>query len=156
MQAIRQIVASAAVASQEELLLMLRERGYEVTQATLSRDIKELKIVKVPDAVAGYRYTFQDVHHEVAMSPVPDASEGIWRTGIYSMEFTGSFAVVKVRPGYASAVAGLIDSSRFTEILGTIAGDDTVLLIMREGVERTAVIRALTTIIPNIQSRLIV
>ena len=72
--------------------------------------------------------------------------------GVIGIEFSGNLAVIKTRPGYASSVAYDIDDHSFDEILGTIAGDDTILLVLREGCTRTSVMNALSLIIPNIQS----
>lgn len=152
---VRELVTTATVSSQEELLTQLQQRGFSVTQATLSRDIKELKIAKVPDAAGGYRYMIQEAH-AVAMPHQPSIDgANLLRAGVHSLEFSGQLAVVKTRPGYASVVAELIDSRHAPEIMGTLAGDDTVLLVLRQSAGRDEVLRSLSTVIPNIQNRLI-
>ncbi len=153
LKAIRQLVATRVIASQDELLQLLRTQGYELTQATLSRDIKELKIAKVPDLGQGYRYMIPDaktVHHE---TPVHDAN--LLQSGIFSVQFSGSLAVIKSRPGFASVIAEMIDSRHAQNIIGTIAGDDTVLLVVRENSKMEDVMDELQKIIPNIDKCLI-
>ena len=78
------------------------------------------------------------------------ASEMLRHTGFISIEFSGNIAVIKTRPGYASSLAYDIDNNHFHEIIGTIAGDDTILLVLREGVTRTNVKQALENVITNI------
>lgn len=152
---VRQLVTNTVVASQEDLLSQLQERGFSVTQATLSRDIKELKIAKVPDATGGYRYQLPALHVQPAATQPTIDGENLLRTGVHSIEFSGQLAVVKTRPGYASMVADLIDSRRTPEIMGTLAGDDTVLLVLRQSAAQHDVLRSLGAIVPNIQNRLI-
>ena len=79
------------------------------------------------------------------------ATEMLRVDGIRGIEFSGNLAVIRTRPGYASSVAYDIDTHNFHEILGTIAGDDTILLVLREGCTRTNVLDALSIIIPNIK-----
>ena len=78
------------------------------------------------------------------------ASEMLRHNGFVSVEFSGNIAVIKTRPGYASSLAYDIDMHNFYEIIGTIAGDDTIMLVIRENISRTDVLDALSTIIPNI------
>ncbi|GAB6008590.1 arginine repressor [Dysgonomonas reticulitermitis] len=142
---IKEILQSNEVASQEMLLKILADKGFELTQATLSRDIKELKIIKMPTAGGNYAYrlsgTTQDIQAEIPVSSF----------GFVSIEFSGQLAVVKTRPGYAMAIAGEIDGRASQYILGTVAGDDTILLIPRENINKEEVIASLSTFIPNIQ-----
>lgn len=142
---IREILQSSEIASQDMLLKILMERGFELTQATLSRDIKELKIIKVPTSKGGYIYQFSEnipaIQDEVPLSSF----------GFASIEFSGQLAVIKTRPGYAMAIAGEIDNKASKYILGTVAGDDTILLIPRENVSREEVIASLSVFIPNLE-----
>lgn len=142
---IREILQANEVASQDILLKMLAEKGLELTQATLSRDIKELKIVKVPTIKGTYAYqlsdSIQNVQEEIPVSSF----------GFVSIEFSGQLAVMKTRPGYAMAIAGEIDNKASRYILGTVAGDDTILLIPRENISKEEVVASLSTFIPNIQ-----
>ena len=151
-RAIRRIIRDNEVGSQEELQALLRSDGFPTTQATLSRDFKELGIVKVHDYAKGYVNKLPG-----APSPVLVTADRntITTEGIRSIEFSNSFAVVKTHPGFASAVATIIDHNVSHEIVGTLAGDDTVLLILRDGCRREQVLSAISHFISGIQSKLI-
>lgn len=141
-KAIKEIITSNEVNSQEMLLGILLEQGVEITQATLSRDIKELMIVKTP--VAGGNYVYRLSEKEIAL-PADDSKLSSF--GYAGIEFSGNLAVLKTRPGYAMGIAGEIDRIISKEILGTVAGDDTILLVIRENVTRQEVLQALSKII---------
>lgn len=144
-KAIEEIITTRQISSQEELLSLLIEKGFELTQATLSRDIKELQIVKMPTANGDYAYR----RPSVAISSQEDTSS-LSNFGFVSIEFSGQLAVIKTRPGYAMAIAGEIDAKAKETILGTVAGDDTILLIPRENISREEVSASLASFIPNI------
>jgi transcriptional regulator of arginine metabolism len=146
---IKKIVSEGIISSQDELQLRLQEQGCEVTQATLSRDLKELRVIKVSDSEAGYIYRFSANGTADAKSKEETLHGNILADGVLSVEFSGNLGVVKTMPGYASGIALMIDRSNSKELLGTIAGDDTILLILREGVVQSEVIEALKTAIPN-------
>ncbi len=149
--AIRKAVENHSISNQEELKVILEKDGILFAQATLSRDIKELKIVKSPDASGNYIYTF---HGKNNYSFKSDDSTGEKEYSSKAIiEFSGNLAVLKTRPGYAMGIASDIDSLASDEILGTIAGDDTILLIPREGISRKNVVDALQDIIPNLKLR---
>ena len=139
-QAILEIIQSGPVYSQDELALRLREQGISSTQATLSRDLKALKISKVPGE--GY-----------VVSARGRAMSADFSTGILRILFSGNLAVIRTRPGLANAVAIVIDSQMVFPVLGTIAGDDTILLILREGSSVNDVLDALTPLFPEIKNR---
>ncbi len=150
--AIKNIITSQKVSSQEELLFLLEKSGFVTTQATLSRDLKFLKVAKVPDAQAGYVYSL----HEVAGKSADDVvSDDFPVSGIETIEFSLNLAVIKTKPGFANGIASVIDSHGLYEILGTIAGDDTILLIAREGVSKPDVVNALSLFIPGIRSKVV-
>jgi transcriptional regulator of arginine metabolism len=128
---IREIISSKSILSQEDLQLELKALGYIVTQATLSRDLKQLRVVKMPDERGELIYTIQDDPASSSAPSLPDHLEGV-----VSIEFSGQFGVLKTLPGFASAVAYYIDRLKLTEIMGTIAGDDTILIIAREGISK--------------------
>lgn len=142
---IKEVLLANEINSQDMLLKILTDRGFELTQATLSRDIKELKIMKVPTSKGTYIYQFSDT-----VSVIQDESP-LSSFGFVSIEFSGQLAVLKTRPGYAMAIAGEIDSKASKYILGTVAGDDTILLIPREHVTRDEVIASLSEFIPNLE-----
>ncbi len=148
--AIRKAVKNHPISSQEELKSILEKDGILFAQATLSRDIKELKIVKSPDASGNYIYTFHGKNN-YSYDITDSADENELSSRITSsIEFSGNLAVLKTRPGYAMGIASDIDNLASKEILGTIAGDDTILLIPREGISRSTVIDVLQNIIPNL------
>ena len=125
-EAILQIVRSDRVSSQMELRKLLAARGMEVTQATLSRDLRDLRIVKVPRAKGGGCYTLpSDWEHAPSV-------EGLLPSLFVSAEGTGNLLVLRTLTGGAQAVALGIDGEAWPEVLGTIAGDDTILLILRK------------------------
>jgi transcriptional regulator of arginine metabolism len=127
------IVRTETIRSQEDLLQSLENKGLHVTQATLSRDIKQLKIVKTCDANDSYVYTLPGT------TPLPETPD----SGRLQIEFSGSLAVIKTRPGYAMGIASDMDAHQMPEIIGTIAGDDTILIIPREGYTRLQIAAAL-------------
>ncbi len=148
---IKNIISSQNVSSQEELLILLEKEGFMTTQATLSRDLKYLKVAKVPHTDLGYVYELpqglakinEEVHDDFPVS------------GIDSIDFTGNLAVIKTRPGFANSIASVIDSHDPYEILGTIAGDDTILLINREGISKGHIIEVLSLFIPGLKDKLL-
>jgi len=151
--AIRQIITGQKISSQDELLTLLNKQGFEVTQATLSRDLKYLKVAKVPDNETGYRYEVpenaskkNEEHYTMEEFPM---------NRINSIEFSGQLAVMKTMPGFANSIASVIDSFGIFEVLGTIAGDDTILLINRDGVSKTDVVNALDLALPGLKSKIL-
>ncbi|MBP5318844.1 MAG: ArgR family transcriptional regulator [Paludibacteraceae bacterium] len=145
LQTIRQVVIECKIGSQEELLKELLHRGYTVTQATLSRDLKRLKITKTLDNTGEYRYRLTD------LSFISEKSENNAKAlGANSLEFSGPLAVMKTRSGYAGAIAAEIDQHAGEAVLGTIAGDDTILIIPREGFSRVEITNILSNLIENL------
>lgn len=138
---IRKLIESELISSQEELLFRLKEMNVEATQSTLSRDLKFMKVAKIPHKEKGYIYVIpESIQNEQREEKV----SAIITDTILSIDFSGNMAVIKTLPGYANAVTVLIDSENYFEILGTIAGDDTIFIVMREGVSRSELIEALT------------
>jgi transcriptional regulator of arginine metabolism len=142
---IEDILQTDVIRNQDDLQRSLRERGFKVTQATLSRDVKQLNIVKIRDSKNRYRYIVPERTRPEAQIPdaVPEEKPASTLRGKAVIEFSGNLAVVKTRPGYAMGIASEIDEHAPAEILGTIAGDDTILVIPREGYDRTQVQEAL-------------
>ena len=148
--AIRKAIKDHSISSLDELKNILEKSEIVATQATLSRDVKFLKIVKSPDLDGNYIYAFQGMHNYSSELDNPiDENEFSSKATMSTIEFSGNLAVLKTRPGYAMGIASDIDSLASDEILGTIAGDDTILLIPREGITRKDVFNALKKIIPN-------
>lgn len=135
LDAICRIIRTEAVSNQEELLRQLNASGFSITQATLSRDIKQLKVAKVHDGEGNYVYRLPE--EAIRVEPKRETIKHP------KIEFSGNLAVVKTRPGYAMGIASDIDTNAPGEILGTIAGDDTILIIPREGISRERIVQAL-------------
>ncbi|MFC2087281.1 arginine repressor [Bacteroidota bacterium] len=147
---IKRIIAEYKISSQEELLDNLKEHGFKYTQATLSRDLKFLRVVKVFDEHSGYIYVLPESRKNVLdAGRISEAPV----TGFVSLEFSNNFAVIKTLPGYASSIAYAIDSLSSFEILGTIAGDDTILIIPRDSAARADIRNVLSMVIPDLAGR---
>ena len=141
-QSILDILQAGPVYSQDELALRLQEQGITSTQATLSRDLKALRISKVP----GEGYV------------VPTRGRSLsadFTSGILRIQFSANLGVIRTRPGLANAVAVLIDNRMVFPVLGTIAGDDTILLILRNGSSPEDVLDALSPLFPEIKNRFV-
>ncbi len=149
---IKTILGEIRVNSQSAFLDLLDERGYSITQATLSRDLKQLNAGKRPDGKGGYFYVLPPAGNGGEESE-SDLVGSLLR-GLLFMEFSGNLGVIRTLPGYANSVAYGLDNLGLGEILGTIAGDDTILLIPRDGITRRSLIRALVTRIPGIKEKL--
>lgn len=139
LDAICRIIQTETICNQEELLKQLENSGFSITQATLSRDIKQLKIARVHDGNENYVYKLTDPSTHTPVNNTPQVSANI--------EFSGNLAVVKTRPGYAMAIAYDIDTQAPKEIIGTVAGDDTILIIPREGYDRESIAEAIARFI---------
>lgn len=139
---IRKIIRNELISSQEELIARLRECGVEITQSTLSRDLKYMNVAKVPHKDKGYIYVLPNtVQHDANVSS--NISDNIT-----SLTFSGNLGILKTKSGYASAISVPIDNLDSPDILGTIAGDNTVLLILREDANRGQIIESLARIFP--------
>lgn len=139
---IKKIIQERDITNQDMLLDILTARGINVTQATLSRDIKELKIVKGHSSSGEYAYRLNLVNASVV-------EEENFRSAfkLLSIEFSGNIGVLKTAPGFAMAIAGEIDKKAQDIILGTVAGDDTIFVIPKEGISRQIVVNKLKTLI---------
>lgn len=152
---IKKIISSEVISNQDDLQLRLLSMGMEVTQATLSRDLKSLQVIKVSDAKVGYAYRLPnyDLHPSVP-GEVNPTRLNLLADGVLGIEFSGNLGVIKTLPGFAPSTALAIDESGCSEIIGTIAGDDTILLVLRDGIGKNDVIRALVGIMPKLENRL--
>ena len=112
----------------------------EVTQATLSRDLKFLSVARVPDGTGEYLYTV-DPPQEAAQDPF---IRDDLRREIVGIEFSGNLAVVKTKMGHAPGIAYGIDHLKITDVIGTVGGDDTLLVVLKEGADRARFLKELT------------
>jgi transcriptional regulator of arginine metabolism len=144
------LISSKELGSQEEVLKALQEEGFKLTQATLSRDLKQLKVAKAASMNGKYVYVLPN---ETMYKRVPSsqkAREMLNTPGYISLNFSGNMGVLKTRPGYASLIAYNIDNSDIPQILGTIAGDDTIFIALKEGSSRQQVTEELSQVVPGI------
>ncbi|MCG8570046.1 MAG: hypothetical protein MJB14_07875 [Spirochaetes bacterium] len=130
LSAINRLITGQRIHSQEELLILLVNEGFHITQATLSRDLKFLKIGRKSDEDGNRYYILPNNQESETPPPQPLLSQ----LDYLSLEFSGNLGVIKTYPGFAGSIASIIDSFAVYEILGTIAGDDTILLVLRENV----------------------
>ncbi|MBR7019334.1 MAG: arginine repressor [Prevotella sp.] len=151
LEALRLIISSQQLGSQEELLNALMREGYQLTQATLSRDLKQLKVAKASTLSGNYIYVLPNETKYKRVSTASSLREMMQVPGFISINFSGNMGVIKTRPGYASAIAWNIDRSDIPQIMGTIAGDDTIFIVTREGSSHQEVIDALSVVVPNMK-----
>lgn len=142
---IRKIIRSEYISSQEELIKRLEECGVQVTQSTLSRDLKYMHVAKVPHKEKGYIYVLpNNSRDDLVISPnITD--------NITDIAFSGNMCVISTKPGYASAISVPIDNKGINEILGTIAGDNTILLILRDGFDMDSLMEQLYMLFPSLR-----
>jgi len=148
---IRRLISQRHISSQDELMKLLEKKGYELTQATLSRDLKYLKVAKMPDDRTGYVYILPEREQETETVNLASAAYH----GFVSIDFSQGLAIVKTLPGHAQSLAYTIDNLNAYEIAGTVAGDDTILIIPRDGVTRSDLVNLLKVKIPGLVKQLV-
>jgi transcriptional regulator of arginine metabolism len=148
--AIEKIIRESRITTQEELLKRLKGKGISCTQATLSRNLRQLGVGRIPDGSGGYRYSLPDFPRPSTDSPVmlnivPVIQDIIEAKGML---------VIRTLPGNANNTALYIDNAGRYEIAGTIAGDDTILLIPRDGITSHQLHSCLEIVLPGLHSQL--
>lgn len=143
---IRKLIGNEKIASQEEMLSLLKSEGFSMTQATLSRDLKYLRVSKIHDEEKGYIYYLPDSEIQENYTPW----SGFLVEGFVSLEFAQGLGIMKTLPGYASSIASALDSMNMPEIAGTLAGDDTIMLVPRDGSKKADIVNQLSQVIPGI------
>lgn len=124
---ILEIIEKDFIRTQEEIADKLKKKGFDVTQATISRDIKELRLIKVMNEDGRYKYApFNQTENTVSTKLMT-----IFTQSFVSSDYTDNLIVIKTLPGMAQAAASAIDALGWSEIVGTIAGDDTIMIICR-------------------------
>jgi len=126
---IMEIISTRNVETQEQLLAALQEAGFRATQATISRDIKDLRIVKELTSLGTYRYTASANELSGTFS---SRLNTIFRESVVSFDYAQNIIVVRTLPGLASAAASAMDAMNMSAVVGTLAGDDTVMIVMRD------------------------
>ncbi len=144
---IKRIIADELIGSQEELIQHLAKRGVHATQSTLSRDFKEINISKMPHPEKGYIYVSAEhiaSHGEIGISNLGDA--------ILDVKFSANVGVIITKSGYANAIGVIVDSRKSPEVLGTVAGDNTIIMVLREGVDHKNVVEMLHNAFPSLKA----
>ena len=150
-ETLKMLISSKELGSQDELLKELQHEGFKLTQATLSRDLKQLKVAKAASMSGNYVYVLPNETMYKRVSTPNSIREMLKVPGFISINFSGNMGVIKTRPGYASSIAWNIDNSDIPEIIGTIAGDDTIFIVIKEGVRHQDVSEALSDVVPNLR-----
>ena len=141
---IKRIIHDELISSQDELIRRLEAHGVKATQSTLSRDFKAINVLKTPHPEKGYVYVLGDgiVGDNMAGSVNLDDA-------IINIKFSGNIGVITTKSGYASAISAIVDSRKSKDILGTIAGDNAILMVLREGVAHKEIVDSLKKIFPT-------
>lgn len=144
---ILRLIEKYDIGTQEEVALRLREAGYDVTQATVSRDIRELKLSKI--SIGEGRQKYVAFHHEEVY--LGEKYSRVLKEGFASMGMAENLVVVKTVSGMAMAVAAALDAMKLKEIVGTIAGDDTIMMAVRTREDTESVMEKIGEIIGNVK-----
>lgn len=126
---ILELITEFEIDTQEELLKKLNENDFRVTQATVSRDIKELRLIKVQAGASGYKYSLNSGKENADMA---FKFHAVFCESVVSVDFAENLVVIKCYAGMANAACAALDSVTWKGLVGTIAGDDTILCVMRE------------------------
>ncbi len=150
LELIKELVSQQDFSNQDELQQALAEKGIAITQATLSRDLKTIRAYRITDNRGKSRYEIQG--HESAHAQAPALPDHL--DGVVSVEFSGQMGVVRTIPGFANAVAYYLDQARIPAFMGTIAGDDTILIIGRSGVSENKLAGSFINYFPSLSNKI--
>lgn len=151
LDAIKYLISSQEISQQVDLLSELVKMGFDCTQATISRDFKTLNVAKASSTNGEYIYVLpNDVMYRRKTETIPEVSSATSssQVGFKSLNFSGNIAVIRTRPGYASHMAYDLDNLDWPGILGTVAGDDTIILVLSENITHEIARQYLTNVIP--------
>ncbi len=146
LEVVKMIVSSQELSTQEELLRELERSGFPSTQATLSRDLRQLRIAKGLNEDGLQVYMLPEKRRFQRVSDTHLTVQKMNRLGALSVKFSGNMAVLRTPPGHAAHVAYDIDNAEISEVLGTVAGDDTVLIVLAEDANRQMLLNQLNAI----------
>lgn len=132
--AILQLIKEREIETQEDLMKLLRSSEFKVTQATISRDIKELRLAKVPNGKGGYKYALP---LGSTKGDLNRRARRVFEDYVKALDFSGNLLIIKTYPGGANAVAAVLDELEWPGVVGTIAGDDVIILIVRSTEDET-------------------
>ncbi|MFH2096416.1 MAG: ArgR family transcriptional regulator [Bacteroidota bacterium] len=147
LQCIRNFILEMTFQSQDELLKILHSKGYNITQATLSRDLKTLGVARVYEPGSGYRYIIPGL----IVNDKDERTVSQLAGHISSVIVSGNTAVIRTTPGFATGIASEIDRHQLAEIAGTVAGDDTIIAVLHEGTGKSDFIRSLVLHFPILE-----
>lgn len=148
-EVLRLILSGKEMHTQRDILDALKRNGHVVTQATLSRDLETLRAIKIKCG-SGYSYILPDsplYRHRPKKEVISDYVE---KSGFKTINFSGNLAVISTRPGFAAGLAHEIDNAPLPTILGTVAGYDTIIVVLAEEAARADFIEDLSTVIPDV------
>lgn len=145
---IQNLIENNAITSQEQLLSLLKDGEVNVTQATLSRDLKLLKVGKISDGTNGYIYTLPSV---LKLKESEQQYINDLKRGYLSVSFSRNICVVKTLPGHANSTAAAFDYLSFEEVIGSIAGDDTIMIILNEETTKDQFRESILSKIPDLE-----
>lgn len=140
---ILELIETHEIETQDMLVSLLREYGYDVTQATISRDIKELQLVKALSPSGKYRYAVSSAQDGL----ISDRLTNIYRETVWSISSSGNIVLVKALSGCANAAAETLDNFGLEHVIGSVAGDNTVLLVVDDPVHTPAVVDRLNALL---------
>ncbi len=143
LEVVKMLISSQEISKQQELINELTKAGFPCTQATLSRDLAQLRIVKAQNKEGRYVYMLPESRVFRSVSDTHMTVKALHNIGVLSVKFSGNLAVVKTLPGHASHVAYDMDNANIDCIMGTVAGDDTVLAVLEEGTDRSHALNAI-------------
>ena len=149
LETLKLLISSNELGNQEEVLKALRKEGFKLTQATLSRDLKQLKVAKAASMNGKYVYVLPNETMYKRIHKPLSPGEMMRNPGFISINFSGNMGVIKTRPGYASSIAYDIDNCDIPEILGTRAGDDTIFIVIKEGFSHEETAESLNRLRPD-------
>ena len=142
LDAITEIITNNEVSTQEELTEFLIQKGYDVSQSTVSRDIKFLNLIKVEGQTVKYKYALANV----IQGNISSQTISLLKHITVSMNFANNLIVIKTLAGHASAAGMAIDEMNFSQVLGTVAGDDTLLVVTKTNADAEIIIKTLRSL----------
>jgi len=146
---IRKILETEQIANQNDLNRKLKEEGFEITQATLSRDLAAMKVMRIPDTDKRYIYTLPS---QSTVSQITEDNSPL--NACKSIAFSQNLAVLKCLPSFAPSISMLIDRLEMEAVVGTVAGDDTILIVLREDWAHERFLDALFKRLPELRDRI--
>ncbi|KUO58890.1 MAG: ArgR family transcriptional regulator [Gracilibacter sp. BRH_c7a] len=141
---IQELITNELIRTQQELAQRLLEEGYDVTQATISRDIKEMGLIKVPGVDDEYRYALRGESHPMDYQ---ERLRRMFKEVVISFDSSENIVVIRTIPGNAQALALLLDNTSWKEVIGSVAGDDTIFLLVKPKNDVAKIIHRMTALV---------